>query len=154
MDILDTILPILISSEIHSHGHLSNATKNGLDMRIDRKNHVEKWNGIENKSKMSDIRGGGFSLQDSIGNITEGDFKDNLKSINGIYKLMYLSGFPSFQNKELKYNGDIDGMKRDSGNKYVKHLLAITALSDLLGGDLQFSTFDTGQPGILWNKRF
>ena len=108
----------------------------------------------DNNRKTTDIRGHGFAMQDRIREtIDDPETKKNVATMGALIKGLYLAGVPMMLSKQINSGGDIEGMEQSSGNKYVKHLVGASALADVYGLPVQFTTVD-GAPGLMYTKRF
>lgn len=105
--------------------------------------------------KATDIHGAGFAWQDNIRNlIPDKETRDNVGKMSALIKGLYLTGVPQKLSRQItSTGGDIEDMKRVSGNKYVKPLVAASALADLYDVPLKFTTIN-GSPGLMYNMRF
>jgi len=159
MDLSNVAISGLLSAALaHPYGHVSEGGKKGVPMRVDYRNMVEKWEGkAKNKKDETDIHGAGFETQDKVGRATKGSkLEESMRLVNSLYKLGYMMGI-----KSKGTPGDFDLMEQSSGNKYTKPLVGLSALADLYKaknpnskGDLSFSTFGQGAPGLLYTRRF
>lgn len=155
MGLLDLISAYAIAQGSHTGGHFDTANKQGVPMHLDGFEEVWKQPDIR---KDIDINGAGFQAQDNV--VNRSSNKD-ASLVSALIKGAYLAGVPGMLNKNLDGYGDINNMVRESGNKYVPHMIGLTSLSDMMGymnpdrnWSLGFSTFGTGQPGLLFNYRW
>lgn len=130
----------------------------GSELRSRKKQSIK--NAPLSGPKAVDIHGGGFSMQDEIARAAD---DPNYSIGNAIIKLAHLLDVPQMLSKDIRENsgGDLKAMKKESGNKEVKGLLALSLLADLYKAkhpestsSLSFTTLDEGTPGLIWQKRF
>lgn len=158
MDISSLIASYLISQGAHTGGHFYEANNYSdplasTPIKLDAENLVEKWRANSN-SRATDIHGAGFAMQDRIRDtIDDSETKKNVATMGALIKGLYLAGVPMMLSKQMNSGGDIEGMERTSGNKYTKHLIGASALADVYGIPVQFTTVD-GAPGLMYTKRF
>lgn len=112
----------------------------------------------DKKKKDVDIQGAGFATQDKMLSMMEGHGRENISKMNALIKLLFLSGVTNKISDTGIAKGDIKEMQHMSGNKYVPHMVGLTALSDLLQKkdsrtSLGFRV-ENGQPGLVINHRF
>lgn len=142
---LAQILALLVSSHEGSHNAIANELQVPIEWNIKR----GAWYTPEkDKRRLSEISGAGFQGQDKASYM----MKDkNTSLLSALHKISYL----------LKDREDLGTLEKASGNKYIPEILGATILSDLMKYDNQkqnwslgFSTFGTGQPGLIYNQRF
>ena len=155
MGLLDLIAAYAVAQGSHTGGHFDQAAKQGIPIKLE--GIVEKWNQPDVR-KNTDIDGAGFQLQDSVANSVD---NKNINLANALIKIGYLLDTPAMLDKNLAGYGDIRNMERESGNPHVDKMILATALSDLMKYNnpeqkwsIGFSTFGTGQPGIVYNRRW
>ena len=185
MGLLDLIAAYAIAQGAHTGGHFKQATNQENPMRdvpmgLNAKEFAEKWqvndewkapNGKykelvmshedylkDNVKKKTDIHGAGFATQDMMRDKMSGKTREDVSKMNALIKLMYLAGVPGMLNEQFKSSGDIKEMQKESGNKYVPHMVGLTALSDILQKkdsktSLGFRV-ENGQPGLVINHRW
>lgn len=180
-NILPILEAFLISQGAHTGGHLQEAEIQNVPIDLNLKHMSENWEirpytlglneirkspwghlWLSNEERANDenrrraaIHGAGFSMQDRVRDmIDDPETKNNVSNMGALIKGLYIAGIPGKMSKELgKLGGDIEGMKRSSGNKYVKHLVGASALADVYGIPVQFTTVG-GAPGLVFNRRF
>jgi hypothetical protein len=159
MDMLPVIQAYIIAQGSHTGGHFAEANRQDVPMKLDMKKLSEDWNQDKiSKKDATDIHGKGFEFQDLISSGADGKTREDVSKINALIKAFYLVGGPQIFSKLDGTQGDIKEMQKFSGNKYVPHMIGLTALSDLLQtkdskNSLGF-VVNNGQPGLVWNRRF
>lgn len=182
MGLLDLIAAYAIAQGSHTGGHFNQASNQGNPMRdvpmgLSVKQMAELWRTPDRWSKggtskdmthedylkdiskkRTDIHGAGFAMQDKVRDNLSGKEREEVSKMNALIKALYVAGIPQKLSKLDGTKGDIKEMQKESGNKYVPHMVGLTALSDLLQKkdsrtSLGFRV-ENGQPGLVINHRF
>lgn len=180
MDYADFILPWLI----HPAGHLTSGNSLSGNARMNYDEMSEKWRGpirayrnpmqedlqngntmivkdrdgmdcvvvpIYDEKSQALFGGAGFEAQDRMG---EAKRSSSYDLGNAMHKAMYLGGMHKLSGAT---EGDLKQMERNSGNKAVNAMLAVTAIDDLASSAdpeknwrLMFHVRD-GAPGVLFS---
>jgi len=153
MDIEKLIAAGLFSSlAAHPYGHIAEASKEGRPASVDYRTGTESYNdeGLSPEKK-ANIHGAGFEMQDRMANAMD---SPEMHGFNAVYKTL----FPYIVDKmgSAIPGGDIGGMERSSGNKYIKPILGASAFYDAYKAmhpdnnvNVGFSTFGKGTPGLM-----
>lgn len=157
MDILPILQGYAIAQGSHTGGHFDEAGNQGIPISLHAREFAEHWNQPDIKKNI-DMDGAGFRMQDQV--VNAGNNRE-AHLISAIIKALYLAGVPKMLGGDSMRGGDIEEVKDHSGNRYTPHMLGATAISDLAGYNnpdrnwsLGFSTFGTGQPGLIYTHRF
>jgi hypothetical protein len=158
----DLISLLLTSGVVHPWSHVSEANRYGYPARVDYRNLVETFPEIEDRRIDAAINGAGFSSQDALKNSLGGSARDSMAKANALYKAFYLAGGPSILGANTRYKGgDIEALKKSTGNKYIAPMLGASAISDALDAyniipdnhSLSFR-MDEGTPMLMYNYRW
>ena len=161
----------LISLLLHPWGH-SNAgsqaavpgsvgvlpwRERGIPVEVNYQTGGEYWDpSAGTAADQANLHGGGFSMVDKVGSRSGEDFA----LANALYKALYMAGLPRKITKDIWYRqGDIGGVKDQSGNKYTAELLGLSALGDLaksqgwMDGNVRFDVVN-GTPSVFYETRW
>lgn len=160
MSVSDLLQAFLANQAAHTQGHMASAEQMGMPSYVDWQRGVEVVPPWVSNPQTEDQRraatmwhGAGFMGQQNTGKQAEGgSFQQPYDLAQGLYKALYSLGV-----KPSGISGDIENMERISGNRYVKPLLGVSALSDLYRAynpDAKFGidfVAPQGAPGIQLN---
>ena len=152
------LLSVGLSQGGHTGGHFAEASSQGVPMKLSGLQEV--WDQPDVRKDV-DINGAGFGMQDLLSRGLGGTELEKTLLANALIKGGYVLGLPGVFDRNLKGYGDIENIERLSGNRFVRELVILSALSDLYNygsGNNQWgvglSTFGTGQPGLMFNYRW
>lgn len=145
---------ILSAAIIHPWGHVTVAENYGIAASINYKTMSEPMALSKDARKKTDIFGAGFEFQGSFSEVAN---TSEVYLFNAVYLLLY---FPvdAMTHSNYPKGGDINEMRIESGNKYVKEILTVCAIADLTRSftpkalwNVHFSTFRQGVPGLVFS---
>lgn len=151
-------LAFMLNISTHVLGHFQEANNYNIDMHLDLPTMTEFYPCDNNKYKLL-ITGASFRAQDSLVRFTEGKeiHKYNLLA-NSIYKIGYLLGARNIWSSK---RGDIEHIEEFSGNKNIRTILLIVAISDYYkfkNSDskyfISFWQAQSGAPGLIVSSSF
>lgn len=160
---MTSFLQAMAANQIaHTGGHMDLAYKSGMNPAyVDYGRRVEvvpDW--VSNPANDSqrrlatDWQNAGFEAQQELyKSAPDAETKKWLRAAGGLYKLLYPLATPP------DTNGDVENMKKLSGNRKAGGLLALTGLNDLITAEnpkpaswwpdyLDMTTFNQGAPGL------
>jgi hypothetical protein len=158
----DLLSLLLTSGVVHPWGHVGKAAEYGIPANVNYGSMTEDWNYAGDPRVDADLHGAGFDAQDRVKAMMSGSDRDSMAKANALYKAFYLAGGPSILGAKTGYKkGDIEGIKKMSGNKYVGPMLGASAVSDALDAynvipdnhNLSFR-MDQGTPMLMYNYRW
>jgi hypothetical protein len=172
VDISKLLAALVASAGVHTGGHIQEGAERGIPMSVHQatevwreKKHPDNMPGnrwgipYENPdlANESAIHGAGFAAQDKLKNAVD---TPEANVATGFYKALYPFTQKIAPGQGVR-GGDIGGMERASGNKYVGEMVAASAIHDLLKGfgvlknkgNLNFKTVN-GTPALLYEGKF